>query len=284
LQQVNYMCVTAHFIDSSWKYHKKILNFCPISSHKGESIGMAIESCLNEWGIDKILTITVDNASSNDTCIKYLRRQLESVGSCVSKGKYLHVRCVAHIINLVVKDGLKYMADSTKRIRESIRYVKQSPSRLLKFKLCCEREKISSKSVLCLDVATRWNSTYLMLESAVKAQFAFSCFNLIEPSFGVHMKDSGLAVPSNTDWDEAKILVQLLAFFYKVTLKISGSTFVTSNRFFHDVCGVERHLNALKNSNDENIAKMGVEMKEKFDKYWGDPKKMNKIIDRKSVV
>ena len=74
MQIVNYLCITAHFIDNDWKLNKKILNFCPISSHKGESIGMVIEKCLLNWGIDKLFTITVDNASSNDVAIGYLRK------------------------------------------------------------------------------------------------------------------------------------------------------------------------------------------------------------------
>ena len=34
-QNLNYMCLTAHFIDDDWKLNKRILNFCPITSHKG---------------------------------------------------------------------------------------------------------------------------------------------------------------------------------------------------------------------------------------------------------
>ncbi|KAK2639012.1 hypothetical protein Ddye_026807 [Dipteronia dyeriana] len=50
---------------------------------------------------------------------------------------------------------------------------RESLARLQKFKSCTEREKISLKKVLCLDVPTRWNSTYWMLESAEKFQKAF---------------------------------------------------------------------------------------------------------------
>ncbi|KAM3323376.1 hypothetical protein P3S67_004527 [Capsicum chacoense] len=35
IQKINYMCLTAHFIDTNWKLHKRVINFCPISSHKG---------------------------------------------------------------------------------------------------------------------------------------------------------------------------------------------------------------------------------------------------------
>ena len=36
LQNVNYMLITAHFIDSEWNFHKRILNFCQVADHKGE--------------------------------------------------------------------------------------------------------------------------------------------------------------------------------------------------------------------------------------------------------
>ena len=50
--------------------------------------------------------------------------------------------------------------------RNVARYMKSSPNRFDKFKACVEKEKIHSKSLLCLEMSTRWNSTYLMLESA----------------------------------------------------------------------------------------------------------------------
>ena len=46
IQNLNYMVVTTHFIDGDWTYQKKILNFCPITNHKGDTIGRAVESCL----------------------------------------------------------------------------------------------------------------------------------------------------------------------------------------------------------------------------------------------
>ncbi len=48
------MCFTAYYINDNWKLQKKILNFCPIISHKGETIGMTVENCLREWKIDRV--------------------------------------------------------------------------------------------------------------------------------------------------------------------------------------------------------------------------------------
>jgi hypothetical protein len=74
----------------------------------------------------------------------------------------MHVRCCAHIVNLIVCAGLKDIDDSIVKIRNAVRFVRSSPSRLV-FNQYAERLKIGSKKSVCLDVATRWNSTYMMM-------------------------------------------------------------------------------------------------------------------------
>ena len=49
--------------------NKRIINFCPIAGHNGQLIGRPIEKCLISWGIKNVMTITVDNANSNDLAI-----------------------------------------------------------------------------------------------------------------------------------------------------------------------------------------------------------------------
>ena len=46
IQNLNYIYLTAHYIDVDWVYHKKILNYCLVPDHKGETIGRVVESCL----------------------------------------------------------------------------------------------------------------------------------------------------------------------------------------------------------------------------------------------
>jgi hypothetical protein len=43
----------------------------------GETIGLVFENFLLEWGIDKLLTVTVDNASSNNVTISYLKNVMK---------------------------------------------------------------------------------------------------------------------------------------------------------------------------------------------------------------
>jgi len=57
-QMINYMCVTTHYIDETWKYQNRIINFKPTSSHIRENICRVLLQCLREWDLDKVLTIT----------------------------------------------------------------------------------------------------------------------------------------------------------------------------------------------------------------------------------
>ncbi|KAL4581977.1 hypothetical protein LXL04_006513 [Taraxacum kok-saghyz] len=276
LQRVNYMCLTAHFIDPDWNLHKKILNFCPILSHKGSQIGELIEKCLLDWGIDKLLAITVDNASSNDTAVAYMKKRLEQWGTDILKAKHLHMRCIAHIINLVVTDGLKEGSDSIDRVRASVKYIRNSPSRLAKFKSCIEFEKIQSKCSLTLDVCTRWNSTYLMLSSALKLRRAFVRFESEDPQFKFELQPVG--VPDEEDWKKVDILVTFFKTFYDLTQRISGSRYVTSNTLFHEIIDVDSLLIKWAESTNNDFASMAKKMKVKYDKYWGDIGKTNMLI------
>jgi hypothetical protein len=173
IQNLNYTCITAHFIDSECNSHKRILNFCLIPNHKGKIIRGKIESCIHEWGISSIFTITVDNASSNDTPLEYLRKRSAHKPRAILENQYMHVRCCAHILNLIVSKGLKEVDESIMNVRSVVKYVKSFPARFESFKTCMEREKINLKRLLCLDVPTRWNSTFKILEGAEKCQSAF---------------------------------------------------------------------------------------------------------------
>lgn len=124
------------------------------------------------WGIDKVFTITVDNATSNDKAINHLKRKCKWK-DVILNNDYMHVRCCAHIVNLIVKEGLEEQNEVIIRIINVVKYARSSPARLKAFKKCVEKEKIDSKRLVCLDVETRWNSTYMMLEAADKFEKAF---------------------------------------------------------------------------------------------------------------
>ncbi|XP_027108993.1 zinc finger BED domain-containing protein RICESLEEPER 2-like [Coffea arabica] len=140
-----------HFIDSDWVLQKYVLNFCNVPPpHTGVIIADALNKCFIDWGIkNKVSSITVDNASYNDVCIRRLREDF-SLRKRLSIGeKKFHVRCCVHILNLLVQDGLGQLGGMIDVVREEI----------------------------------KWNSTYLMLASDLEFKDVFPRYANIDPEF-----------------------------------------------------------------------------------------------------
>ncbi|XP_059315755.1 zinc finger BED domain-containing protein RICESLEEPER 2-like [Lycium ferocissimum] len=221
----------------------------------------AISNCLLYWNLDKVFSVTVDNASSNDVTVRELSKQLNMWGTNIMDGKHLHVRCMAHILNLIVHEGLKEIDASVKRVRQMVRYVRSSSTEGSHFKKCCEVQRVDCSKTLELDVPTRWNSTYLMLDTAQNFEKAFDRFDLFDENFNNYLSTHVLEDGS-----------------------VAGSHYVTSNVHFEDICELDVYLKVCLASEDLNLSKMAERMREKFKKYWGDPEKMNKMIFIASVL
>ncbi|KAL0309379.1 UNVERIFIED_CONTAM: hypothetical protein Sradi_5880200 [Sesamum radiatum] len=168
----------------------------------------------------------------------------------------------------IQKDGLKGKDEheAISRIRGAIRYVRNSPARYKKLQECAEF--IETKKLLSLDVPTRWNSTYLMLEAVTCLKRAFDAYEDIDLAYMTDLSKKPFdGVPIESDWDRAKLLLKFLKHFYNLTLCISGSSYVTSNIVFHEICEVDLLLKRWLNSEDVELSEMARKMKEKYDKY-----------------
>ncbi|KAG6650499.1 hypothetical protein CIPAW_06G047500 [Carya illinoinensis] len=284
VQNLNYMCLTAHFINDDWKLHKRIFSFSLVENHKGDTLGKGIELCLHDWGRPKILAITLDNASSNNG---YRR-------DTVLEHEFLHVRCCAHILNLIVREGLKEYEESIAKVRGVVKYVKSSPQRWDTFKKCLALEEIKCKSHVCLDVPTRWNSTYLMLERAGKFRKAFDqleeedmCFlssigddddDDDEGDVVTRRKSKKLGPPNASDWDKVRLFEKFLALFHDATLRFSGGEYVTCNTFFSELVNIKNAINIECEEGSPVVGLMASNMKRKFEKYWENMDNQNMLL------
>ncbi|CAM8886096.1 unnamed protein product [Rhodiola kirilowii] len=291
VQNINYMVVTAHFVDSAWKMQKRILSFKVIPKHRGESIGCLLEDCLLEWGVDRVLTISVDNASANKVAIDYIRERM--LGWAASP----------------------FLVGS---IRNAVRYVRSSGARLQQFKKCMEKEKVKCKKVCILDVPTRWNSTYLMLSTALELRKAFDRLareegtkykgyfeededlededlvigldDACNASEGTQARKKGkgkrVGPPVTHDWEKAETFVRFLKIFYDVTMRISASTKPTSWKAFHDIVCIRAEIDGLfpgegMNTGSETeliLMDMAVIMKKKYEKYFATLDDCNQLL------
>lgn len=130
------------------------------------NIENAIDFCIEEWGLSKVMCISIDNAPYNDSVVSQLKKMLLKKNAFVLGGDAFHMRCCANIIQLVARDGLDAVQSSIKKIRDIVKHIRSSPQCSEMFKKYCQLVGLESKLFLQLDCPTRWNSTYLMLEYA----------------------------------------------------------------------------------------------------------------------
>ena len=132
-QDLGYMVVTAHYIDAAFKIKKKIIWFKQLEyPHSGYAIEEELLRCLTDWEIrENIFTLTLDNASNNTTACELLVTDCKY--DLMFGGDHLHVRCFAHILNILVQDGMRTIHSAIKMIRELLKHIDSSPSRLQAF-------------------------------------------------------------------------------------------------------------------------------------------------------
>ncbi|KAJ8630536.1 hypothetical protein MRB53_023859 [Persea americana] len=91
--------------------------------------------------------------------------------------------------NSGVKEGLTELKAHLARTRAMVKYVRGSPQREQRFKKCVEMEGLACSKSVILDEPTRWNSTYLMLDIAMKYQKAFERLEEDDPLFVSEVAD-----------------------------------------------------------------------------------------------
>ncbi|GJR83963.1 NB-ARC domains-containing protein [Tanacetum coccineum] len=114
----SYICVTAHWIEpGTWQMMKRVIAFedFPVP-YTGSALAKTLRDVFVNFKLEnKIMSITLDNASNNTSVIGKLRLKYEPP----VEGRFYHSRCVAHIINLCVQDGLAVLTIS--KIKESFK-------------------------------------------------------------------------------------------------------------------------------------------------------------------
>lgn len=264
-QTISYMCVVAHYIDKHWRMQTRVLAFMELDPpHSGNVIAVALFDCVTEWKIEnKIVSITLDNVSNNDAAVRDLKAMFSVRRGTDFEAKYFHVRCCAHIVNLVVQDGTACMSTLVMNLRETVKYFKKSPSRLHKFVEICRSLGLEIGEHLTLDVCTRWSSTYKMLKTGRPYRQALVSYADSDSNYKWK--------PTNKEWEMFQLIEPLLFAFARVTTAFSGQSYPTANIFYPHIVSIKIALRKAMVHKDKTYNAMGHAMMDKFNKYWEEP-------------
>jgi hypothetical protein len=140
----DYLSVVVHYVSADWELEKREIGLSLIDcSNNGVNIADRVDSVVTEFGLnDKVFSVTLDNASSNASAmsklipkfIGYLGTDPDPLDKLCG---LLHQRCACHIINLIVKSGLKRIKVYLEAFRTAISYLNSSNQRIAEFRNFC---------------------------------------------------------------------------------------------------------------------------------------------------
>ncbi|KJZ74134.1 hypothetical protein HIM_05666 [Hirsutella minnesotensis 3608] len=180
--------VVAHYVSEDSQLEHHVLALKDIDGeHDGSHLAAAILEVVDDWGFaSKLGYFVMDNASNNDTMMRYLSLSLLRRFDIKYDAKSHRVRCQGHIINLAAKAFL-FVTDNEKlddnecgmhnvTLKEIEAWRKKGPlGKLHNFVVFIQRNvqrsqkfmAISHNRKLARDNDTRWSSWYVMLQTAL---------------------------------------------------------------------------------------------------------------------
>ncbi|KAK5996251.1 Putative AC transposase-like protein [Cladobotryum mycophilum] len=205
--------IVAHFTDPNGIHQHRLLALRQqYGAHTGNNIASTLHKVIQDWDIeDRVGTIICDNATNNDTCIQHLFQLLNPM-MMPSDASDRRMRCFGHILNLVgraflygedsetfeqesqhyeaLKDIDKDLRHWRRRgpigkLRNIVKFIRSSPQRSERFQHSAHElntedfvlfEESDKELEVIMNNDTRWNSTYLMLDRAIKKQAHIQAF------------------------------------------------------------------------------------------------------------
>ncbi|KAM6506810.1 hypothetical protein FALCPG4_19016 [Fusarium falciforme] len=299
-----FISIFGHYIDQNNFYQSRLLAFRrQIGSHAGENISYTIRNVVRDWGIDSKLGVSIcDNATSNDVCLRSLYTTLDA-SMTRADTEARRMRCFGHILNLVAQaflygdDAASFELQSEaygmlERVEEDlehwrakgpvgklhniVRFIRASPQRTEAFKAHAREQeeadiyKLAEESTAELEViqnnATRWNSTYMMIERALIKQ---SELNSFIQELGLEA-DASRRVPAadiltSDDWKVLREVSHILEPIYNMTMRTQGwGTSGGHGRLWEVMTGMEfilEHLEDWRVLYEDETAHLAAEVR-----------------------
>lgn len=235
----DYLCLSAHFIDSNWKMKKWILRF-----RRDDLKELPHEFLLNavkEWEIEgKVSAITMLNDHLFDETFELVQDHIIGNRELKLNGRMYRVYCAGDMVSRMVQGAYKPISKTIDIVSELYPFWKSQPL---------------------------WYLTSFKLKDASELE-----------SKGEYSSDFVLdnyRVPSADEWEKVRSICELVDSIYKVTEVLFQAKYPTANIYLYHLRELREILLEKSTSSDVFIQGVAKKMLKKFDKYW---KKMYLVL------
>lgn len=236
MNEKSFLGVTVHFLEKTTLTSSNIATRELQSNHTAEYISYVLGDILKDWDIplSKVTCAVTDNGSNMVAAIK----------KTLGDSKYLP--CFAHTINLIVDSSIKStstpISDIISKVREIVKWVKNSviqSDKLRKIQIDSGVAEGCTKKFI-LDVKTRWNSLYYMMDRFLDMSKIASQLLLDD----IHTPE----LVTGQEIEILKQVVQLLQPFEFVTRESSGQNYVTLSKIIPMINCLTSQLTSFSSS------------------------------------
>jgi hypothetical protein len=188
--QDGFMGITVHWISSDWKLCSMTLDMVEAPhTHSGVNLQELLFKVLKRFKLDKkVISLTTDNAENMTVTCKLLSAKLGG-------DEFFHIRCAAHIINLVATSAFELVKPRLEKLRGIITFLNNSTKATTQYRRTATTDTeyiealadidmiytpsaTGSKRKVPLDVKTRWSSTFHMLDKSLRVRDLFVTINI----------------------------------------------------------------------------------------------------------
>ena len=251
---IEYTAVTGHWINEKWQHRCILLDVIHLQEpiHSGEYLAQELAAVTDSFEItDAIFTYIRDNASANTMMLSEYEKIASKQQTTIQQlwtftVKEGDIRCIAHIINLAVQAALKSLKATPDTEMEAY-WCQQGLARIpqhidnastevsatlekLRRHIYVFRNRRAWKDALqkqmkaadqkprqlLLDMPIRWNSTYYMLETAIKLRIPITAVCSTQ-KLDISMKD---IILTSNDWTIIEALERLFLVFLKPSRRL----------------------------------------------------------------
>lgn len=205
------MTVTCHFIDN-WQMQEFLLETsCFPGQHTADNISLELKRITDEWAItQKVIAVVTDNGAN--------------MVSAVHKAGWMHYPCIAHTLNLLVKDGMKAVPEVVQLLTKCssiVSFFHHSTKATEKLKQIEKQLKVAEHKRIH-SVETRWNSVFYTLKRLHEQREAVTTALCL-------LGKSSLCL-NNEEFSVIHLTVEALRPFEDVTREVSAEKYVSMSK------------------------------------------------------